>query len=482
MTAPVQAGEVLAGKYRIERVLGRGGMGVVVAARHVELDELVALKFLLPEALSEPEPVARFLKEARAAVRIKNEHVARVLDVGQLESGAPYIVMEYLDGRDLGALLRSRGAMPVDDVVDYVAQACEAIANAHALGIVHRDLKPSNLMLMSRTDGSACIKVLDFGISKITSTGDSQSAMSMTRTAAFLGSPLYMSPEQMMSAKDVDGRTDIWALGTIFYELLTGKPPFTAETLPALGVLIATSEPVPLRALRPEVPPGLQEVVARCLAKHRDDRFASVAEFAQAMTPFAPERARVSLERAARILPASGSPSTKSGRTSPKRLTSARGAREDLSHTATVGHLAQRTATASNWGHTASGFGGRRRMMVVVAGALMVIATAAAASLLVFSRGGPARPVAASSLPSTAAHTPPAASVHLIDPPAATESSPPAGAPAADSAAPEVSLARPAGRPPLAPHASATTQARPPSSAIPKPASIPTPKSAYEDM
>ena len=164
MAAPVLAGEILAGKYRVERLLGQGGMGVVVAARHVELDDLVALKFLLPGALSEPEAVARFLKEARASVRIKSEHVARVHDIGQLESGAPYIVMEYLDGSDLAAVLRARGALPVEDVVDYVAQACEGMAAAHAVGIVHRDLKPSNFMLVLRSDGSECVKVLDFGI------------------------------------------------------------------------------------------------------------------------------------------------------------------------------------------------------------------------------------------------------------------------------------------------------------------------------
>ncbi len=301
MGAPVREGEILAHKYRVERVLGQGGMGVVVAARHVELDELVALKFLLPDALTEPEAVARFVKEARAAVRIKSEHVARVLDVGQLDSGAPYIVMEYLEGSDLGALLRTGSQLSVDDVIDYVLQACEAIANAHSLGIVHRDLKPSNLMLVTRSDGSGCVKVLDFGISKVSS-APGQSSMSMTKTAAVLGSPLYMSPEQMMSSKDVDGRTDIWALGTILYELLTGRPPFMADTLPALGVLIATTQPASICALRPEVPAGVEAVAACCLQKNRDQRFANVAELAQALAPFAPERAFVSIERSSRIL------------------------------------------------------------------------------------------------------------------------------------------------------------------------------------
>src|SRR5580698_3156933 len=308
MGAPVQQGEILARKYRVERVLGQGGMGVDVAARHVELDELVALKFLLPDALSEPEAVARFLKEARAAVRIKSEHVARVHDVGQLDSGAPYIAMEYLEGSDLGELLKKRNPLPIEDVIDYVLQAFEAIANAHQRGIVHRDLKPSNLMLVSRSDGSECIKVLDFGISKVSSLGGRESSMNMTKTAALLGSPIYMSPEQMMSAKDVDVRTDIWAIGTILYELLSGAPPFMADTLPALGVLIATRQPTPIRSLRPEVPAGVEAVAMCCLQKNREQRYPNVAALAQALAPFAPERSFVSIERASRILNVPGGP------------------------------------------------------------------------------------------------------------------------------------------------------------------------------
>ena len=372
MAAPVREGEILAGKYRVERLLGQGGMGVVVAARHVELDELVALKFLLPEALGEPEAVARFLKEARAAVRIKSEHVARVHDVGQLETGAPYIVMEYLEGSDLAAVVRDRGALPIEDVVDYLAQACEAVANAHAMGIVHRDLKPSNLMLVRGNDGGECIKVLDFGISKVTSLRGDDGSMNMTRSATVLGSPLYMSPEQMMSPRDVDGRTDIWALGTILYELLTARLPFEAETLPAISVLIATTNPVPLREHRPEVPPALAAVAARCMAKRRDDRFANVGELAAALMPFAPVRSRVSIDRAARILQA-GNPSSRFEQT-PSRAQPMAGraltppgskpgsspgstpgsSGSDLNRTATAGHLLP-AATASNWAGAASG-------------------------------------------------------------------------------------------------------------------------------
>jgi len=200
--AGVRPGDVLVGKYRVERVLGAGGMGVVVAAHHIQLDEKVALKFLLPEALQNHEAIGRFVREARAAVKIKGEHVARVSDVGQLENGAPYIVMEYLDGIDLAAWLKQRGALPTELAVDFVLQTCEAIAEAHLLGIVHRDLKPANLFCVQRADGQLIIKVLDFGISKVTTPG--AVGHEMTRTNAMVGSPYYMSPEQMQS---MHGRT-----------------------------------------------------------------------------------------------------------------------------------------------------------------------------------------------------------------------------------------------------------------------------------
>jgi eukaryotic-like serine/threonine-protein kinase len=208
--AGVREGDILAGKYRVERVLGIGGMGVVVAAHHLQLDEKVALKFLLPEALGNSEAVARFAREARAAVKIKSEHVARVIDVGTLPNGAPYMVMEYLDGGDLAAWLQERGPLPIEQAVEFVLQACVAVADAHALGIIHRDLKPANLFCVRRSDGQLSIKVLDFGISKMTPFGGSGPS-AMTHTSALMGSPLYMSPEQMRSAKDTNPRTDIWA-------------------------------------------------------------------------------------------------------------------------------------------------------------------------------------------------------------------------------------------------------------------------------
>ncbi len=306
--AGVQEGDLLAGKYKVERVLGAGGMGVVVAAHHVQLEEKVALKFLLPQALSNPEAVARFLREARAAVRIKSEHVARVSDVGTLPNGAPYMVMEYLDGGDLAAWLRERGPLPVEQAVDFLLQACVAIAEAHSLGIVHRDLKPANLFCVRRADGQLTIKVLDFGISKLTDAarGSEPPAVSMTRTSAFMGSPLYMSPEQMSSAKSANAQSDIWALGVILYELLAGRVPFLGEVVTEVVVEVTTKAPPPLRDFRPDVPPGIEAAIVKCLEKDRRNRFRNVAELALAVVDFAPKRARASVERITGTIQAAG--------------------------------------------------------------------------------------------------------------------------------------------------------------------------------
>ncbi|MRG90817.1 serine/threonine protein kinase [Polyangium spumosum] len=303
-------GDVLSGKFRIERVLGEGGMGVVLAAHHLHLGRTVAIKLLHPEALRHKEIVARFANEARSASRIQSEHVARVLDVGTLESGEPYMVMEYLEGSDLSKLVKRSGPLAIEDAVEYLLQACEALAEAHVAGIVHRDLKPANLYLTRRADGSACVKVLDFGISKAALVGSSPEAQQMTQTQSVLGTPGYMAPEQLRSAKHVDARTDIWALGVILQELLTGKLAFQGSTAPEVYAAILGSPPDPLRALRPDAPPGIEAVILRCLEKDPARRFASVGELAAALVAFAPQRAHLSAERIGRItgvsLPSAG--------------------------------------------------------------------------------------------------------------------------------------------------------------------------------
>jgi eukaryotic-like serine/threonine-protein kinase len=287
---------VLVGKYRVERVLGAGGMGVVVAAHHLTLDEKVAIKFLLPEMVEDAVSASRFLREARAAVKIKSEHVARVFDVGTLESGAPYMVMEFLEGGDLAGWLRERGPLPIEQTIEFVLQACVAVAEAHRLGIVHRDLKPANLFCIRRPDGQLAIKVLDFGISKMTGVEGAVSGAD-TGPATLMGSPFYMSPEQMRSATDVDAGTDIWALGVLLHELLSGKVPFHGQTIAEVATKIAVEAPQPLRALRPEVPAGIEAAVLRCLEKNRKKRFASVGALATALLPFGPRHSAVYVER-----------------------------------------------------------------------------------------------------------------------------------------------------------------------------------------
>ncbi len=284
--AALRPGQVLAGKYRVERVLGAGGMGVVVAARHINLDVPVALKFMTSEALSDHALVTRFLREARATARLRGEHVIRVSDVGELDSGAPYMVMEHLQGQDLAALLASLGPPPIASAVEYAIQACEGLDEAHHAGIVHRDIKPSNLFLTRRPNGTPCIKVLDFGISKSIRMLQASEFMHSTSDHAVFGTPLYMAPEQMRAARDVDTRSDLWSLGASLYELLTGTVPFPAESIVTLAYRIANEGAPPLRERRPEIPDGLERIVLRCLDRDPDRRFPDARSLAIALEPY----------------------------------------------------------------------------------------------------------------------------------------------------------------------------------------------------
>jgi serine/threonine protein kinase len=292
-------GEMIGGKFVVERVLGVGGMGVVVAARHVQLGQTVAIKFLRRSAATSPESVNRFLREARASVGLQSAHVVRVMDVGTLDDGLPFMVMEHLNGTDLGQSLEARGVLPIEEAVDCLVQAMDAVAEAHSFGIVHRDLKPSNLFLTVRTDGSPLVKVLDFGISK--AVDGMGPRVDLTSTSMVLGSPLYMSPEQVRSTKSVDTRTDVWALGVILYELVAGVPPFEAETVTGLCAKIVADPPVPLRSRRPEIPTALESAVNRCLDKEVSRRFRSVADLAAALRPFASAEGKMAVDRIARM-------------------------------------------------------------------------------------------------------------------------------------------------------------------------------------
>jgi serine/threonine-protein kinase len=272
-------GSVVAGKYFIEELIGEGGLGAVVKAKHLQLDQHVAIKYLKSAVAARPDIVERFLREARLAAKIKSEHAVKVQDVDAVESGIPYIVMEFLEGRDLERVL-AEGPLAYDLAIDYVLQASEALAEAHAAGIVHRDVKPANLFLATRPGGSSIVKVLDFGISTIASS-ETPSQRRVTQVEERVGTPIFMSPEQLQADADVDARSDIWALGVALYELLSGKLPFDGPDLATLCVAILTKPPVPLSAVNSSVPPQLDEVVARCLQKDPALRYQNIAELAQ---------------------------------------------------------------------------------------------------------------------------------------------------------------------------------------------------------
>jgi serine/threonine-protein kinase len=298
----LEPGSVIAGKYRVERVLGEGGMGIVLAARHVELRELVAVKIVSADVSRSPVLLERFRREARTLMRIRSEHVVRTHDIGRLDDGTPFLVMEYLEGEDLGRRLQDRGPLEVGEAVDFTMELCEALAHAHALSIVHRDLKPSNLFITRRPDGRECLKVIDFGIAKQTLLEETSAGLSLTKTAQVIGSPRYMAPEQMLSARDVDARADIWSLGVTLFELLSGNLPFTGRTLISLFEDVSTSEPPSLLRYRPELPEGIAAIVHRCMQRERDARFPSVVELCAELQPFASPLCSIAPEGLATIL------------------------------------------------------------------------------------------------------------------------------------------------------------------------------------
>jgi serine/threonine-protein kinase len=295
-------GDVIAGKYRIDCIAGEGGMGIVYEAEHLVLGQRIAIKVRLPSATSSADAVERFCLEARAAARIENEHVVRVMDAGSLPTGEPYLVMEYLDGCDLKLLLERRGGLPVSEAVDYALQALEGLAHAHASGVLHRDLKPANLFLATSADGRRIIKVLDFGISTpITTPKDGR----LTGPSRILGSPVYMSPEQLRN-ETLGARSDLWSLGVVLYELVCGRAPFENEVFGALVSSILAGELVPLSSRAPDVSQALSDVVARCLEKSAAARWRDAGELARALAPHGSGAWSGAVERIERVIARAG--------------------------------------------------------------------------------------------------------------------------------------------------------------------------------
>jgi serine/threonine-protein kinase len=279
----IPAGTVVAGKLRVVRLLGMGGMGAVYEVEHEFTKHRRALKLLHAEMLQHPTVVARFVREASAAGHIGNPHIVETFDAGNLEGGEPYIVMEMLQGETLADRLERVRRLPLPELVDVIRQACDAVQAAHDVGIVHRDLKPENLFLVEK-DGKPFVKILDFGVSKFDAalTG----ADGTTKEGSMVGTPYYMSPEQVDGDKDLDARTDVYALGVILYQCAGGTRPFQADALPKLAVLIHEGKPRPLSDRRPDLPTGFVEVVHKAMARDRDHRFATAHELGAALEPF----------------------------------------------------------------------------------------------------------------------------------------------------------------------------------------------------
>ena len=447
LSSLAQPGDMIADKYRVERVIAVGGMGVVLAARNEDLDQQVAIKLLRQDALTNEEAVTRFLREARTAARLQSEHIARVFDVGTTETGVPYMVMEHLNGLDLQQVINTRGPLPVRDAVDYILQVLEAVAEAHAAGVVHRDLKPSNLFLAARPDGTHRIKVLDFGISKGQGLDAPAAGPALTSTKQVMGSPGYMSPEQMIRPRDVDGRTDIWSLGIVLYALLTGGPPFQGETVAAVMANIL-HEPVPrLRDKRADAPAALERVIERCLERDLGVRFTTVAQVARALAPFGSSFAKLSVSRVESAL----------GSASPAGQTLLR-----LAETRTE----DSGITGAAWAGTSHRQSSRRKLLFALGGAGAVIGLIGLGVWLGRSGSGPAAaPIAQAAGPIAAA------------PSAEPAVTPPATVPATVPATATAPATAPAPATAGAPSAVATGAPRPPGTgAAPRPGGTAKPK------
>ena len=477
-------GDVIAGKYKVERVIGIGGMGVVVSALHMTLGQHFAIKFLLPSAIQAPsaiegrasapsDAVTRFEREARAAAGLQSEHVVRTVDVGTLEDGAPYMVMELLQGEDLGGRVRARGPLPYEEAIDYVLQACEAIAEAHARGIVHRDLKPANLFLTRRADGSALVKVLDFGIAKATQGLDPITDRDLTSTATLIGSPFYMSPEQIRTPKGVDARTDVWALGVILYELLSGKTPFNGENFGSLCAAIVADAPPKLRTLKRDLPEGLEAAVMRCLEKDTARRTRDVAVLAKELAPFAPSQSKISIARIVSMIGADPWATISTAHVADAQAVSSMA--ETLPASSEKSPASEKVATGTSW----SGTGATKRPKRVYFAAFGFAVLTAVGGTVLFARGrgdhgsttGPATAIVSATIdamPSIAPTSPSASAVISPAPLVAPPSDRAEGSAASPLAnAPALALPKPRPKRPSPASSSSTSAPKGPPSASP---------------
>jgi serine/threonine-protein kinase len=281
--SPLRPGQIIGERYRVGELLGGGGMGVVQAGTHVLLGTPVAIKVIRSNLKGDNEVVKRFVNEARAAAALKGEHIARVFDVGVLDTGEPYMVMEQLEGLGLDQYLAGRGALTRAEAVDIVLQVCEGLDEAHAAGLVHRDIKPANLFLARRPDDRLSVKILDFGIAKRIDT----TSPALTDPGKSVGSPWYMSPEQMLTPSSVDAHADVWSLGVLLFELLTSRLPFEGESIPQVCANVLAAPAPPPSQYRADLGSELDAIVLCCLEKEPGRRFASVRELAQALLPYA---------------------------------------------------------------------------------------------------------------------------------------------------------------------------------------------------
>ncbi len=375
-------GATIADKYLVDRLVGEGGLGVVVAAKHLQLDQTVAIKYLRPRALGSKGVAERFLREARLAAKMRSEHVVHVYDVGTLPDGAPYMVMELLTGTDLGRQLTSTGPLTVERTIDYVLQACEALAEAHMAGIVHRDIKPDNLFIATTAGGKSVLKILDFGISKMSAKRSTSGELrDLTEAGDKFGTPVYMSPEQLLASGNVDARADVWAVGVVFFELLTGQLPFDGDSLPELCTAILNKPPISLVQLRSSLPPVLETIIGRCLEKDAANRFQNVAELAQELSFFVQQTGQERIEQIVRIVRGGGE-TVRAATPVPGSVSLSPRAQRDVSTLAEPGDRALTTGTGvASWsGSTvvppATEAARTRRTRLVAFGASAVLALA----------------------------------------------------------------------------------------------------------